>query len=365
MGGKALGFLASKRDHPAAGILLACATGLHPFLVLGTRAYLRLRARKRKRLPRPVISVGNITVGGTGKTSMVRLLLEHLEEAGFRVALLYRGYGRKIERSVSLRCGVGRLPDPGLYGDEPCMVWRWSENCGIFIDENRYEAGLAAMEEYSPDLFILDDGLQHLSLERDLEITLIDCTNPFGNGRLLPFGMLREPLPALTRAHLIVLTRCGQSDLTESTEALVSSIAPSTPVVRTTPEPYRLLSARAEESDVKGLRDRSVYLFSGIGNHASFLMTALECGARVKGHVQFPDHHWYAEHEIQRLGEECRARGAEWLLTTEKDLVRIPGVKTPAPLRALAVKISILSGAEALWSRVDQTLNLRTENAKL
>jgi len=352
MSDKLLEFLTSKRDNPAVGLILGSAMGLHPALTLGTRAYMRFKARNGKKLPRPVISVGNITVGGTGKTSVVRLLLERLEESGLKVALLYRGYRRKSAGPVVLKPGGGRPLDPRLYGDEPCMVSRWSEDCGIFINENRYEAGLAAMETYSPDVFILDDGLQHVSLARDLEITLVDCTNPFDNGRLLPFGMLREPLSALKRAHLIVLTRCGQSDLADSIESVISGINPTTPIVRTTPEPYSILSIRGEESEAEELNGRSVYLFSGIGNHASFVMTALESEASVKGHVSFPDHHWYSVREMERLAEECRASGAEWLLTTEKDLVRIPRMKLGLPLYALTIKISILSGADSLWSKL-------------
>jgi tetraacyldisaccharide 4'-kinase len=351
--------LSSNRDHPVVGLMLGAAMSLHPLLIAGVRAYIGYKARNGRELPRPVMSVGNITVGGTGKTTLVRLLLEHLEEAGFRVVLLYRGYKRRSTGPIALECGIERSLDPRLYGDEPYMVARRSKSCSIYIGGNRYEAGLNALKEYSPDVFILDDGFQHVSLKRDLDIVLIDSTDPFGSGRLLPFGLLREPLSALQRADLIVLTRCNHSDLPDSIEAVVHDIVPSAPIVRAAHEPQSLLTLRGVELGTEELRGRQVYLFSGIGNHASFLMTALECGARIKGHRSFANHHWYSRDEIDGLARECRSAGAEWLVTTEKDLVRIPRIEMRVPLCAILVRISVLAGAESLWSMVEETLERR------
>lgn len=348
--------LISKRDHPAVKLILGILIPLHPLLELTVRSCLRARARRGRRLPRPVVSVGNITTGGTGKTSLVGLLLRHLEDNGLKVALLYRGYKRKGKGLLVLRCAEGFPPDHALCGDEPLMVSRWSKGGAIFVSKDRYEAGLAALRDYSPDVFLLDDGFQHVALKRDLEIVVVDCTNPFDNGRLLPFGMLREPVQGLERADLVVLTRCNQSDLVDSTEAMVAQIAPSIPVVKTTHEPYAILTAGGANFGKEVLRGKTVYLFSGIGNSPAFYSTVLECGARVKGQSFFPDHHEYSRYEIGSLVEECSASGAEWLLTTEKDLVRIPKLDPSVPIYALIVRMAIRSGAEFLWSGLENVL---------
>jgi tetraacyldisaccharide 4'-kinase len=301
--------------------------------------------------------VGNITVGGTGKTSFVRLLLDRLSEDGLESVVLCRGYKRKSRGLMVLRCGDQDATDPALYGDEPLMISRSRENCALYISEDRYRAGLEAMKEVQPDVFILDDGFQHVSLRRDLDILLVDCTNPFDNGRILPFGLLREPLSAIERAHLVVLTRSNQSDLVDSTEELIGGMAPHVPVLKAVHEPHLILTADGREAELEELRGKPVYLFSGIGNHASFCLSALECGARIAEHRLFPDHHWYTKQELADLARACRTIGAEWLLTTEKDMVRIPPQALPESLHALTVNMSIESGADILCRKIHEVVH--------
>lgn len=351
-------FLFKKRDHPALRLMLGSAMGLHPILEFCVRASIDRKARRGRRLPCPVVSVGNITVGGTGKTSFVRLLLDHLSKNGLESVVLCRGYKRKSKGLMVLRCGDRDVTDPALYGDEPVMISRSREDCAFFVGEDRYHAGLEAVKEVSPDVFILDDGFQHVSLRRDLDILLVDCTNPFDNGRILPFGLLREPLSAIERAHLVVLTRVNQSDLADSTEELIGGIAPHVPVLRAAHESHLILTADGREAELEELRGRPVYLFSGIGNHASFCLSALECGARILEHRFFPDHHWYTEQELAGLSRDCQDRGAQWLLTTEKDMVRIPPATSPESLHALTVRISIEAGADVLWRKLDEAVHL-------
>ena len=349
-------FLISKMDHPAAQVLLKAALPFYPLVYLGAKAHSNFGLRKR-RLPRPVISVGNITVGGTGKTSFVRLLLEILERKGLRAAVLSRGYKRTGRGLRVVSKGEGPLLGYESCGDEPWMIANWTTNVAVLVNKDRYEAGLAAMEECSPDVFVLDDGFQHVALERDLDIVLLDCTNAFDNGRILPFGFLREPLSALRRADLIVVTRCNQSDIVEAVEALAQEIAPGVPLMRAAHEPDLLVGGNQETLDPGELRGRSVYAFSGIGNHSSFYLSIFQCGGDIRDTRRFPDHHRYAADELMDMEREALASGAEWLLTTEKDLVRIPDVSLTIPLYALTVRLRILSGMELLEGMLDKALS--------
>ena len=348
-------FLISRMDHPAVDVLLKAATPFYPLVYLGAKAHANFKLRRR-RLPKPVISVGNITVGGTGKTSFVRLLLEMLEKEGLRTAVLSRGYKRTGRGLRVVSKGGGPLLGYESCGDEPWMIANWGTNAAVLVSRDRFEAGLAAMEEYSPDAFVLDDGFQHVSLERDLDIVLLDCTNAFGNGRIIPFGLLREPLSALRRADLIVVTRCNQSDIVEAVETLARQFARGVPLMRASHEPELLVSCDQKALDLGELRGRPVYAFSGIGNHSSFYLSVLQCGGDVKDRKPFPDHHKYTRDELLVMEREARGSGAEWLLTTEKDMVRIPDVNLTIPLYALTVRLRILSGMELLESALDKAL---------
>lgn len=348
--------LISRRNHPAMEILRRLAMPFYPLVHVGVRSYLKRKERNGRRLPRPVISVGNITVGGTGKTAFVKLLLELLERRGSKSAVLFRGYKRRGRGILAVSVGGGALVHHRFSGDEPYLIANSRGETAVFVHEDRYEAGLAAMEECSPDVFVLDDGFQHVGLKRDLDIVLVDSTDPFDNGMLFPFGLLREPLSGLSRAHLIVITRCNQSDIVEATEAVVQEIAPAVPMMRAFHEPSSLLAGGGTFLDLSLLQGRTVYAFSGIGNHSSFYSTVIECGADIKGINSFPDHYCYSRDELSRLEEAARASGAEWLLTTEKDMVRIPDADLTFPLYALTVKMKVPSGIEQLESALDRTL---------
>ena len=348
-------FLISKRDHPALDVLLKAALLFYPLVYLGTKVHSNFRG-KRRRLPRPVISVGNITVGGTGKTSFVRLLLEILKKRGLRTAVLSRGYKRRGRGLKVVSKGEGPLLDYESCGDEPWMIANWGTRAAVLVNKDRHEAGLRAMEEDPPDVFVLDDGFQHVALERNLDIVLLDCTNAFDNGRVIPFGLLREPLSALRRADLIVLTRCNQSDIVEAVETLAQVIAPGVSLIKAEHEPESLVGRDWKPLVLEELRGRSVYAFSGIGNHSSFYLSILQCEGDIKDKRPFPDHHNYTENEILEMEREALASGAEWLLTTEKDMVRIPDVNLTIPLYALTVRVRIVSGMELLESALDKAL---------
>ncbi len=267
----------------------------------------------------PVISVGNLTVGGAGKTPVSLCIAQRLIARGRRPAVLSRGYGRKLRTplQVSAESAVRDV------GDEPLLLAR--RGLPVFVGPRRAVlAGLAV--ERGADVLVLDDGLQHYGLARDLDVLVADASNPFGNGHLLPLGPLREPLPALARVRrgLLWLTRC---DL------------PRDPRVSRLPAWPTVESDYAASADLRGQR---VFLFAGIARPAAFEATVRGLGAEIAGRRWFRDHHLYTKYDLQRLRREG---GDAQLLTTEKDLVRI---EQRQGISAVTVEVRILRGEDAL-----------------
>ena len=267
----------------------------------------------------PVISVGNLTVGGAGKTPVALCIAQRLIARGRRPAVLSRGYGRKLRTplQVSAESAVQDV------GDEPLLLAR--RGLVVFVGPSRaLLAGLAV--ERGADVLVLDDGLQHHALYRDLDVLVADASNPFGNGHLLPLGPLREPLSALSRVQrgLLWLTRC---DL------------PRDPRVLRLPAWPTLESDYQTTADLRGKR---VFLFAGIARPASFEATVRALGAEIAGSRWFRDHHFYTQYDLQALRRES---GTALLLTTEKDRVRI---EQRDGIAAVTVDVRILRGEDAL-----------------
>ena len=309
-----------KLRGPVDRLLLALLRGAA--LPYGT--LLRLRAAgyrsgilRSHRLPVPVISVGNIVLGGTGKTPMVAWLAEQLIARGLRVAVLSRGYGGTAEGKTRIVCdGKALLSTPEEAGDEPCLLARKVPGLMVVIGPDRYRAGLLALAELKPDIFILDDGYQHLRLQRDLNILLLDAARPFANGRTIPAGFLREPAGAAERADLVVYTRCFPGQKVD--------LFPGTPSCRTS---HRLSGmvplgggAAAGFEVAKGAR---VAAFSGIANPAAFYALLEQEGVRLAATMDFPDHASYGENEIAAICRLKESSGSTMLITTEKDAVKL------------------------------------------
>lgn len=267
----------------------------------------------------PVISVGNLTVGGAGKTPVALCIAQRLIARGRRPAVLSRGYGRKLRTplQVSAESAVQEV------GDEPLLLAR--RGLVVFVGPSRaLLAGLAV--ERGADVLVLDDGLQHHALYRDLDVLVADASNPFGNGHLLPLGPLREPLSALSRVQrgLLWLTRC---DLPRDPRVLRLPVWPT------------LESDYQTTADLRGKR---VFLFAGIARPASFEATVRALGAEIAGSRWFRDHHFYTQYDLQALRREA---GTALLLTTEKDRVRI---EQRDGIAAVTVDVRILRGEDAL-----------------
>ena len=282
------------------------------------------------------ISVGNLTTGGTGKTPLVALIAEILMERGEKVCILTRGYGRDDPRKrVLVSDGKEILVDARIGGDEPVeLAHKLNGGAVILADADRVSAGLWAKKTFGITAFILDDGFQHRRVKRDLDIVCIDATNPCGNGRILPAGTLRESFNGLKRADAIVITRADQSDkVTDIRQRLLMRNGSAT--VFEASSRIRNLAAietfPAKTQSSQSGNPADVFAFAGIGNPDSFIKTLKNSGIVVTGSCLFPDHHLYARSDIERIESLARQSGAEAIVTTGKDAVKLQDQKFSIP----------------------------------
>jgi tetraacyldisaccharide 4'-kinase len=331
-----------------AGVALGAAAVAYRGL-LESRGWLYGRGVLRPRaLPCPVVSIGNLTVGGTGKTPAVELAVRTLTDLGHRPAVVSRGHGRK-SRGVHVVADVAsiRLP-PEDAGDEPFLLARRLPGVPVVVGADRWEAARVAVHGCGATAVVLDDGFQQRTLATSLEIVMARARRPWGNGRLLPAGPLREPLHTLARADLVVATGTASVSAEEVAGAVLRH-APHAPVVTATLEPVACWEARRMEAvPLTRLAGARVVPFAGIAAPAAFAATLRELD--VTGDVVvFPDHHWYSRDDVRRL--EARAAGADALVTTEKDWVRLRGrLGAGPPVDGVSVALRLVTGA-AEWRR--------------
>jgi tetraacyldisaccharide 4'-kinase len=311
-------------------------------------ARLRRRAFERgwlksSRLFRPVISVGNLTVGGSGKTPLVALIAETLLHHNFKPAILTRGYGRERAAAlIALGPRSHQAPDALTVGDEPALLARSLPQIPIIICADRFRAGQFAEERFEVDLHILDDGFQHLSLARDLDLVAIDVTQNVLDDAVLPAGRLREPASALARADVIVLTRTEIRD-PAAIEKQVREVNASAPIFACETRLHHVIEARSGHAlDAEDYRRRPVCAFCAIGNPAAFFSDLRRWGFNPVAEVSFRDHHVYAREDIRRINSAASEKGATAFITTEKDMMNIGAkLEFELPLLACAVRAEI------------------------
>jgi len=311
-------------------------------------------ARARK-LPVPVVSVGNITVGGTGKTPVTIELLRDFHDRS--PALLTRGHGRSTSDIVLLPRGNERLP-VGLTGDEAQLYTR-SVGTPIAIGGQRYEAAIKLLEQTQPGVFFLDDGFQHRQLSRNFDLVLIDSLNPFGGGHLLPLGRLREPLSGLARADAFLITRSRESIAIKAIESVLRTHNPSAPVFLARTEGRRWTNEAGAQLELDGLSHKRAIAFCGLGNPQSFWRTLERLSVNTVEQHEYGDHHRYKPSEIQRLAKRGRDLGIEVLLTTTKDAVNLPPgfERMIRPLRLYWLEIGIdIDNRDELLSLISSRL---------
>jgi tetraacyldisaccharide 4'-kinase len=298
---------------------------------------------KTRRLSRPVISVGNLSVGGTGKTPLAILMAKILLAGGHRPCILTRGYRRRRGKSlIVLEPGPERRADPRQVGDEPALLARALPDVPIIVCRDRFRAGIIAEQRFQPTVYLLDDGFQHLALYRDLDVVLLDVTRPASDLTLLPAGRLREPWPALQRAHWVILTRTELGDAA-GWQARVQEQNPQARVFRCATKLARLVEARSGRSEPhENLLRQKVVAFCGIGNPAAFFADLRDWGFRVVGESDFADHHVYRRQDLDRISAFSQGAGAEALLTTQKDLLNLPADwDVPMPTFACCIHAEI------------------------
>ncbi|MBF0542562.1 MAG: tetraacyldisaccharide 4'-kinase [Nitrospirae bacterium] len=278
--------------------------------------------KKQKKLPHPVISIGNITTGGTGKTPIVIALVRKAVERGFKPCILSRGYkgSSKLPRHASI--GKGAVSDFSDLGDEPVLMAQKTREAEIIVGVDRYKAGLLSKDS---NLFILDDGFQHWRLYRDIDIVLIDVL-AINVDRLLPIGSLREPQNALHRADIIIKTRSDQGNH-DSIDKMLNRLGIKCPIFNAGYKPRALINKFGQRFSIDTFSDKSVFAFSGIGNPKSFILTLKSLGVNIAGSKIFRDHYSYTSGDIVELIKESNLSGAQCLITTEKDLLKLPIVK--------------------------------------
>lgn len=277
---------------------------------------------KMRKLECKVVSIGNITVGGTGKTPMVIMLANMLKEHGYMPAVLSRGYGGRNRNSINVVSDGKRIfMEHDEAGDEPALIAGSVSDVPVITGRRRYLTGRYASEHLSADILILDDAFQHRGLSRDIDIVLLNGESPFGNGFLLPRGTLREPAKALNRADVIVLT--GSDRKGEMTT--VNGLAP-VPIFKAYRRPKYLVQGRSEDIyPLAYLTGKKVCAFAGIADPESFKRTIESLGAEVVAFVRFPDHHRYTERDLEEIRRESLNHSAEVTIATEKDGIKLTG----------------------------------------
>ena len=330
-----------------------------------------------------VISVGNLTVGGTGKTPVVEMFARTLQDRGRRVAILSRGYKSKrppllrrlqrkwlgLERSEprTVHDGTRVLLDSRLSGDEPYMLAKSLGDVIVLVDKDRVRAAKFAVKKYRCDTLILDDGMQYLTLQHRLDVCLIDAQAPFGNEFLLPRGTLREPPRNLQRAHYIFITKSPPT----GNEALIARLRKynrTAEIIQTWHEALYLqnLYVPGDRRSLDFLEGQYIAAISGIARPESFEEKLTALGAKLEITKRFADHHRFTDEELEEFSNRCARRDLDAIITTEKDSVRFPsrfeGLKVP--VYYLRVEIGILEG-QASWDRLVERICVPSAPPKL
>jgi len=299
----------------------------------------------------PVVSVGNLTLGGTGKTPLVEWLARWFSQRGVHVALISRGYGARS----------------GSANDEALELAQKLPGVPHLLDADRVRAAERAVREHDARLILLDDGFQHRRLFRDLDIVLVDALEPLGFGHVFPRGTLREPLPSLARAQGVILSRADLLDAPAraALRGTLMRYAPQAAWIEAAHAPRLLLSADGKTVAVEALAGRSVAAFCGIGNPAAFRATLERCGYRLAAWREFPDHHRYSTADTDALSAWAAGLDVSAVVCTQKDLVKLTSAQLAGkPLWALSIGLEILKGQEQLEKLLSPLIERSQETGK-
>ena len=347
-----------QRGFIAALIKSTLSAFTYPYsAVLNTRDFLyKNSVFKSTRLPVKVISIGNITTGGTGKTPLVESMARCLLEKNKKVAILSRGYG-----------GNNSLQENNDNVNDECLILRENlQDVPVLAGKDRVSNGEKAIRESGVDCLLLDDGFQHLKLKRDLDIVVIDSLNPFGGEKLIPRGSLREPLKNLRRADLFIISHCNQSKekTIKSIYTKLNHVNNDAPVCESIHWPVHI--ENITDGSILGpewLMGKRIYGLSAIGNPESFTYTLKGLGADLIKHRKFHDHHNYNREEMGYIVSEARSLDADAIVVTQKDIVKIRKMDiNDFNILSLKIETQITKGIELYEEVIDRVLNLNVNN---
>ena len=295
----------------------------------------------------PVISVGNITSGGTGKTPTVIWLCNHLREKNLNSVILTRGY----------KASKGKLTD------EPAVLAKSCPDTQIVINPNRVQGAQNAISQFKPQVIIMDDGFQHRRLKRNLDIITIDATRPFGYGHLLPAGLLREPVSSVKRAHIVIITRTDQvnSEAIEKIEKKIKKANHQITIAKTIHKNTHAVLVGGDTLSLEQIREKKIFAFCGLGNPDAFLDQLRSLQLRLSGSKIYNDHHKYTPDDITDIYEQAKYLDAELVLTTSKDYVKTASLRKKGydiPLAYLALKLDFIEGYDKIVQLIEQAAGL-------
>jgi tetraacyldisaccharide 4'-kinase len=325
--------------------LFLSALSLFYRLIIKVRNFLfDISVLKTTKVPAAVISIGNITTGGTGKTPLVAWLCNYFIRNNVKTAVLTRGYKSKKD-----------------IADEPAMLAKAVHSIIVVVNPNRVAGAQKAINENNAKLLVMDDGFQHRRLARDVNIVAIDATVPFGNGKLLPAGLLREPIASLKRADAVIITRANQNspEIIDEIKKKVSKIKPDMVFAAAVHKPTYVKLIKDKQIPLGELKERKIYAFCGIGNPDAFFQTLTDMALNIVGTKVYNDHHIYTNDDIAAIYEDARYKQAEYVVTTHKDWIKtalLSVEKFQIPFAALMVELDFVDGKENIIALVNKAL---------
>jgi len=347
--------LATDKYNGFIASMLKCFLFMFAFIYgLIARTLIFIYRLKPYQLDCKVISVGNITLGGTGKTSLVEFIARYLKHQGHKVAIISRGYKRKVAKHEP------RTTNHETMGDEPYMLKMKLKDIPVIVDADRVRATKVALRDYGVDTVILDDGFQQWKIKKDLEMVAIDVTNPFGNQHLIPRGILREPQSSLKRADIFVLTKTNLNPDFQDVKDFLGSVNPEGLILESIHNPLGFYVIGKGGNDLlkpDTLKQKTVALFSGIGDPDSFENLIMTFKLNIGLSFRFPDHYNYSGKDLENIISESKKKNIDALITTEKDAARIsqlPITDYRLPIFVLRIELKITKDEQEFHNRLLQ-----------
>ena len=344
-----------KGENPILSLTLLILSWIYGFGHFLRLSFYKTGILKTKILPVPVISIGNITAGGTGKTPTVIMIAELLKGMGKKVAVLSRGYKGKAEGEINVVSDGNKIfMNPLQSGDEPYMMATRLKGIPVITGSDRYKTGKYAIEKFGAEVILMDDGYQHVQLNRNLNILLLDSNSLFGNGYLLPRGTLREPPSYINRADMVIFTK---SEILNPKSEILN--LKNIPICKCHYESEGFVDINCNKDiSLDGVKGKKGFAFCGIASPDSFRNSLKEAGIDIKGFVSFEDHYQFSKGDMDSIIDKAKETGSEVLITTEKDAVRLKEFEPiPFTIWILKIRMEILESKEVLLSKIRKVID--------